>query len=175
MRKSIVRVTLLSAFVLSAGVALAGETERAKVQTVSGPGSGVWRVVDSNNKLVGTLLGADAVGSMIGGVSFLLQGVSADGVPDTTSNFTLFYVSGDCSGAPYGKPTSSGFFVDHIVIGNSLYYVPAGASQSNVFSYRATDQMGQHACQQLMFPGSSGFSPYTVVPLTFATPFRVVQ
>jgi len=175
MRKSIVRIILLSAFILSGRVALAGDTERAKVQTVSGPGSGVWRVVDSNNQLVGTLLGADAVGSMIGGVSFLLQGVSSDGIPDTASNFTLFYVSSDCSGAPYGKPSSSGFFVDHIVIGNSLYYVPAGAPKSNVFSYRATDQMGQQACQQLMFPGSSGFSPYSIVPLTFAPPFRVVQ
>jgi hypothetical protein len=119
-------------------------------------------------------MGLDGVGVILGGSSFLFQ-VAPDGIPNS-SGYTLFYVTSDCSGAPYGKPSASGFFVDNIVIDNALYYVPVTTSKSTVFSARVTDQTGgQHACQQLMFPGLSGFSPYSVILLNFTPPFRVVQ
>jgi len=176
MRASIVRIIAVSALTSISGIVLAGDSERrAQVQAVPGPGSGAWRIFDSNDQLVGTLMGSDGVGAVLEGSSFFLQGVSSDGIPNTTSNYTLFYVTADCSGTPYGKPSTSGFFVDHVIIDNALYYVPATASKFTVFSYRLTDQMGTHTCQQLMFPGSSGYSPYSVIPLNFTPPFRVVQ
>ena len=140
----------------------------------SSGGTGMLTVIDSSGRIVGPLLGQNAVSLTVNGDRFFV-GVTPSGFFSLTGA-TFYYADASCAGSPLVPPSTDVFFPYLRVVGTTGYYasLAAVAQEVQVGSSKSYYNGGAQPCTDASWLGKLLLvSPTTLNLSIFTPPFSI--